>query len=176
MRLTLSHPRSIWKLHIPAFDFQQWIVSQQSYILYFDGASKGNLKVSSVGGVILDPRGNIETRFTWNLGITNNNQVEEYVLLKGIQLVKKNQIQHIIVIRDSMNTIRSMIKGTLPRDTQLCNITKNIRHMIKDIPQLSFCHVMRENNRLANSQANLATLFSKGTIKINKRLSHHPIL
>jgi hypothetical protein len=40
------------------------------------------LGVAGVGGVILDPRGNIETSFAWSLGITTNNQVEEYTLLQ----------------------------------------------------------------------------------------------
>jgi hypothetical protein len=60
-------------------------------------------------------------------------------------------------------------------DAQLRNIVKRIRHALRDMPQASFGHIMRENNSLEKSQANLATLNPKGTIRINVRLSHHPI-
>jgi len=62
------------------------------------------------GGVILDPKWNIEKRFSWSLGNTTNNKVEEYPLLKDFHLARENQIQHIIIIGDYMNTIRNMIK------------------------------------------------------------------
>jgi hypothetical protein len=65
-----------------------------------------------------------------------------------------------------------MIKGTLPTDALLRNINKKIRDMIKDIPQISFWHVMKKNNRLADSQDNLATLLPKGTIEI---MGYYPI-
>jgi hypothetical protein len=74
-----------------------------------------------------------------------------------------------------MNTIRNMIKWTLPRDALLSNNIKNNIHMIIYISQIYFLHVMRENNRLPKSQANLTTLLPKGTIRINGRFSHHPI-
>jgi ribonuclease HI len=103
--------------------------------LCFDGASKGNPREAGVGGVILDPRGNIEMSFAWSLGCTTNNQAEEYTLLKGVQLVRENQIQRIIIIGDSLN---SMIKGTLPKDSQLYNIIKKTRNLLVGIPQVSF--------------------------------------
>ena len=103
------------------------------------------------GGVILDPRGDFGISYTWSLGYTTNNQVEEYTLLKGIQLAKEIQTQHIIIIGESLNTIQNMIKGTLPKDSQLCNLIKNIRQLLVGITQSSYHHVLRENNQLADS-------------------------
>jgi hypothetical protein len=51
---THSQVRSSWQLHIPPFDFSDWIKSQNVHILCFDGASKGNPGVAGAGGVILD--------------------------------------------------------------------------------------------------------------------------
>jgi ribonuclease HI len=91
-----------------------------------DGASKGNLRVAGAGGVLFGPKGYIELRFAWNLGIASNNQTEEYAFLQGIYLAKARGIQYLIIIDDSLNTIQSMIYGSSPLDAQLNNITKKI--------------------------------------------------
>jgi hypothetical protein len=90
-------------------------------------------------------------------------------------IAKERQIQHLGILGDSLNTIRSLVNGTMPRDIQLNNIIKTIRHALKDIPQVTFRHILRENNGLVYAQANLATLAPKGAIWINGRSSHLPI-
>jgi hypothetical protein len=39
------------------------------------------LEVVVVRGVILDPKGQLETTFTWDIGKSTNNQAEAYALL-----------------------------------------------------------------------------------------------
>jgi hypothetical protein len=74
-----------------------------------------------------------------------------------------------------MNTIIILIKGTFLKDAHLRNILKKIINVLRYFPQVSIHHIMRENNSLEDTQANLATMKEKGTIRINGRLSHHPI-
>jgi hypothetical protein len=74
-----------------------------------------------------------------------------------------------------MNTIRSLIKGTFPKNAHLKNILKKIINVLRYFPQVSIHHIMRENNSLEDTQANLATMKEKGDVRINGRLSHHPI-
>jgi ribonuclease HI len=70
--------------------------------------------VIGVGGVILEPRGNHIVKYAWILGQATNNQAKEYTLLKGVQLAKGLQLQHLIIVGDSKNTIQCMIKGVTP--------------------------------------------------------------
>ena len=58
-----------------------WLQEQNSYSLFFDGASKGNPGVVGAGGILLDPRGQIEKNFAWGLGRKTNNEVESMALL-----------------------------------------------------------------------------------------------
>jgi hypothetical protein len=44
-----------WHLHISGHEFEEWKHSQMLHILCFDGASKGNLGVTGVGGVLFSP-------------------------------------------------------------------------------------------------------------------------
>lgn len=50
--------------------------------IFFDGASKGNLGTTGVGGLILFPDRLSETGFSWGLGTSSNNQAESHNLLK----------------------------------------------------------------------------------------------
>jgi hypothetical protein len=86
---SISQPassRSLGHLHFPPKKFHEWLLSQQSHILFFDGTSKGNPGLEGARGVLLGPRRIIESRYAWSIGYATNNQEEEYVLLKGVQL------------------------------------------------------------------------------------------
>jgi hypothetical protein len=63
----------------------------------------------------------------------------------------------------------------MPRDVQLRNIVRKIKHTLKDIPQATFHHILRESNGLVDAQANLATLAPKWDIWINGTSFHLPI-
>jgi ribonuclease HI len=59
--------------------------------------------------VLYDPRGKIETPYHWSIGITTNNQVEAYALLKGLQIERENNIETMTIVGDSKNTIHHLI-------------------------------------------------------------------
>jgi hypothetical protein len=56
---------------------------------------------------------------------------------KGVQLAKRLQLQHLIIIGDSKNTIRSMIKGATP-NVYLSNIIKKDNLELASIPRSHF--------------------------------------
>jgi ribonuclease HI len=145
------------------------------HFLCFDGASKGNPRVESVEGIILDPGGNLEIKCAWSLGQENNNQVEVYALLKGVQLAKGLQLQQLIIVGESNNTIWRFIKGAPPNFTHPINIIKKMKFEIESIPKVSFYHVKRENNCLDDSQANIAVSIPKGVIIVNESLYQNQI-
>jgi ribonuclease HI len=130
-------------------------------------------KVAGAERVILDPRGNQVVKYAWSLGHASNNQAKEYALIKGVQLAKGLQLQHLIIIGDSKNTIRYMIKGTFS-NAQLSHVKKK-KVELKGIPHTSFIHVKRENNKWVDSEANYAIKLSKGAISICGSLSQHLI-
>lgn len=60
------------------------------------------------GGVIMDPRGIIETSFAWGLGVFSNNQAKAYALWKGLKISKGSCAQSLVVVRDSNTIINHM--------------------------------------------------------------------
>lgn len=114
--------RASWQLHLSHIEFIEWQQSQSSHTLYFDGASKHNLRVARAGGVLFGPRGNMENTYSQNLDQATNNQAKAYALLQGLTLARAPNIYEIVILGDSKNAIRYLQLGTLPRDAHLCSI------------------------------------------------------
>ena len=80
---------------------------QKYYILFFDEASKRNIRVVGFGGIFCDSEGNIVAKYVWGLGQATNDQVEDYALLWGILIASEKKIVSLKVIGDSMVIIKS---------------------------------------------------------------------
>jgi ribonuclease HI len=77
-----------WQLRLSNQEFENWRQKQAKTILFFDGASEGNSGTTSMeGGVIFDPGGNQNIRYSWGLGNKTNNQVEVLVVYMGLTLI-----------------------------------------------------------------------------------------
>jgi ribonuclease HI len=98
-----------------------------------------------------------------NLGKDTNNKAEAYALLKGLQLAKIHQIHNMNVPGDSKTIIRSMVQGTDPKNLSLKQIINRIRVDSQPI-KLTFYHIMREHNKVANNLVNEAIGKPPGTI------------
>jgi hypothetical protein len=57
-------PKSLWYLHFSPTEFTVWLLSQNICTLCFNDASKWNLGVVLLGGVILGPRGSLESSYS----------------------------------------------------------------------------------------------------------------
>ena len=56
-------PQANWEIHLEEQEFIKWRSALGEHYLFFDGASKGNLRAVGGGGVILNPDGSTEIRF-----------------------------------------------------------------------------------------------------------------
>ena len=61
-------------------EFKEWKIKENKYILFFDGASKGNPRVAGGGGIPVGPNELPKIRFAWGLGIESNNIAEALAL------------------------------------------------------------------------------------------------
>ena len=69
-----NHTR--WQIRKNPESFNKWWTNLDRHTLFFDGASKGNLGLSSAGEVIFDPGGNKQNEFAWGIGRNTNNYAE----------------------------------------------------------------------------------------------------
>ena len=84
---------------------------RNSYAFFFNGALKGNLGVAGVGGILLDPGGQIEQTFSWGLGHRTNNEAEWMALLQGMEILANTDHSRIAIFGDSRQVIYKMING-----------------------------------------------------------------
>jgi len=113
--------------------------------------------VASVEGVLYGPQGIMELTYFWSLGVATNNQANPYALLQGLRQAKSNNVQQIIILGDSKNTIKHMRNGSLPKDSRLkAIILQKIRLEIQHGPQVEFLHFHQHNNSIADQKDNKA--------------------
>jgi pterin-4a-carbinolamine dehydratase/ribonuclease HI len=122
--------------------------------LYGDGGSRGNPGPSASGYVILDLDDNILYQNGVYLGITTNNQAEYQALKLGLEKAHKEGVTEIDVYMDSLLVINQM-KGIFKvKNRDLWPIHSAIQELAKQFKKVTYTHVPRELNKLADGQVN----------------------
>ena len=123
-------------------EFLEWWQSQNKVLVFFNGASKGNLGITEAGGLLHYPRGMLETSFIWDIGQSMNNQVEILALLKSCQLAKQVSHKDLQIFGDSKILIK-----VLNTDKHFSNFSLNgtmhmIQFILTEFESVSFSHVL----------------------------------
>jgi len=125
--------------------------------LFADGGSRGNPGPSSSGFVILDMNDKVLVDKGVYLGITTNNQAEYTALKLGLEEAHKMGIQEVEIYMDSLLVINQMNGIFKIRNRDLWPIHDAIKTLAKQFKHVSFSHVPREFNKLADAAVNRAT-------------------
>ena len=102
--------------------------------------------------------------FSWGLGINTSIQAEALALLQGLKSLLNLEIKEVNVFGDSQVIIKIMVTNSSPRDIRLARLISRIRILGKLFKKLSYYHVLRENNKEADLEANKVVLTSTGAI------------
>lgn len=122
--------------------------------MYTDGGSRGNPGPSAGGYVILDMEDNVVKSNGKYLGITTNNQAEYHSLKGGLEMAAQLGIKEIDVYMDSLLVINQM-KGIFKiRNRDLWPIHDAIKSLLPQFKKITFTHVPRELNKLADAEVN----------------------
>jgi len=125
--------------------------------LYADGGSRGNPGPSASGYVLLDMSGRIVLKKGEYLGITTNNQAEYQALKLGLEhALHDYQAREVHVYMDSMLVVNQMKNIFKVKNRDLWPIHDACRELVKKFDKVSFDHVPRELNKLADEEVNKA--------------------
>lgn len=123
-------------------------------VLYADGGSRGNPGPSACGYVLLDEQGEVLVDKGVYLGITTNNQAEYQGLKSGLQEAKLMGAREVAVRLDSLLVINQM-KGVFKvKNRDLWPIHESIKELVAGFRKVTFTHVPREMNKLADAAVN----------------------
>lgn len=124
--------------------------------LYADGGSRGNPGPSASGFALLSESGEIVVKKGIYLGVTTNNQAEYQSLKLGLQEAKKLQAERVKVFMDSQLVIRQMQGIYKVKNRDLWPIYTAIKDLVTTFKQVTFKHVPRELNKIADGAVNEA--------------------
>jgi ribonuclease HI len=124
--------------------------------IFGDGGSRGNPGPSASGFVILDMEDNVLVDKGVYLGVTTNNQAEYTALKLALEEARSMGVQEIQVYMDSLLVVNQM-KGIFKiKNRDLWPIHDAIQKLTKEFKKVSFSHVPREFNKLADAAVNRA--------------------
>lgn len=122
--------------------------------LYADGGSRGNPGPSAGGFAILDMENNVVITSGKYLGITTNNQAEYHSLKGGIEEAVRRNIKELHVFMDSLLVVNQMVGIYKIKNRDLWPIHQAIKELLPRFDKVTFQHVPRELNKLADSIVN----------------------
>ncbi len=125
--------------------------------LYADGGSRGNPGPSASGYVLLDMAGRIVHKDGQYLGVTTNNQAEYQALKLGLEhALHDYQAKEMHVYMDSMLVVNQMKNIFKIKNRDLWPIHNACVELASQFQKISFDHVPRELNKLADTEVNRA--------------------
>ena len=128
----------------------------QRLILRTDGGARGNPGPAAAGAVIETEDGVVLAKYKRYLGILSNNQAEYQALILGLRAIALWQPAAVQVRMDSELIVKQMNGEYRVKAPHLLPLYTETRQLVTVLPQVSFLHVPRAQNHLADALANEA--------------------
>jgi ribonuclease HI len=124
--------------------------------MYADGGSRGNPGPSASGFAIMDMDGQIVVKKGIYLGVTTNNQAEYQALRLGLEEARNMGVREVHVYMDSLLVINQMVGIFKVKNRDLWPIHEAIKELAATFKHVSYTHVPRELNKIADAEVNEA--------------------
>ena len=125
-------------------------------VVFIDGACRGNPGPSAIGVVFKDKKGEVLKSFSEKIGPATNNIAEYYALIFALQQAIIMGIKQLEVFTDSELLARQFNGEYRVREESLKLLHFLVKHLRQGFQKITVVHVPREQNKLADSQANKA--------------------
>jgi ribonuclease HI len=123
---------------------------------YVDGASRGNPGPASVGVVIQSADGEAVKTLSKTIGVTTNNVAEYTALLLALQEAVMLGAKELQIFTDSELVAKQWSGDYKIKDATLKVLFLLASHLKPAFKKLAVTHVPREQNKLADAEANRA--------------------
>ncbi len=127
-----------------------------SHIINTDGASRGNPGPSGIGYCIRNVNGDVVEKGGEFIGFTTARSAEYFAMKKGIERAIELEIKSVQFVSDSLMLVNQLNGIMKPKNPDIIPIYNIIQDLLKKFDSVSFTHVPREENILADREANKA--------------------
>src|SRR5690606_18985618 len=128
--------------------------SDDAIVIYSDGGSRGNPGPSAAGFVILNSQQEVIAEGGEYLGITTNNQAEYQGVRIGLEKAIELGYKKVDFKLDSMLVVNQMKGYYKIKNRELWPINERIRMLMTKFDRVTFTHVNRQFNQLADGMVN----------------------
>lgn len=127
-----------------------------SVTIYVDGASRGNPGPSGIGYHIVDTNGSTIEQGGEFIGFATSRVAEYYAMHKGVSLAIERQLKTVRFVSDSLMVVNQLNGIFAVKNRDVLSIYKDIEEKLTYFDAVSFTHVPRSNNIIADHEANAA--------------------
>ena len=124
--------------------------------LWTDGGARGNpgpaayaFVLETEDGTVLDARGEA-------IGVATNNVAEYSALLAGLERAAELGVDELEVVSDSELLVKQMTGVYRVKNEALRELSAEAARLARKLPQVTYTHVRREHNELADRLVNEA--------------------
>lgn len=128
--------------------------SKDRVIVYADGGSRGNPGPSASGYIIMNEQGQVTHEGGVYLGITTNNQAEYHGVILGLEKAHEIGAKVVDFRIDSLLVVNQMNGIYHIKNRELWPVNERIRELAVQFDKVTFTHVNRESNQLADGMVN----------------------
>ena len=128
----------------------------QRYIVYTDGAARGNPGPGGAGAVVQHPSGERVAEVREYLGCVTNNVAEYRALLLGLERARQLGARCVEVRSDSELLVKQMRGEWKIKNDALRTLARRAHVLAAEFERVSYVHVRREFNKAADRLANQA--------------------
>jgi ribonuclease HI len=144
------------KIMIPLKNKEAKIFPESTFIMNFDGCSKGNPGLAGVGAVIYCLDDEIWSGSLFLGKNATNNQSEYTGLIFGLQQALDMNIKTLMVKGDSQLVINQMTGKYKCNSENIIELYKKAKELEKRFENIYFVHVLRHLNKRADELSNEA--------------------
>ena len=124
--------------------------------VYVDGASRGNPGPSGIGYCIIDANGSSLARGGEFIGFATSRMAEYYAMRSAIERALSLGIKSAKFLSDSLMVVNQLNGIFKVKNADIAPIYNDIQKMIPKFDSVSFSHIPREENLIADGEANAA--------------------
>jgi len=126
------------------------------WLLYADGASRGNPGPAAIGAVIFDDQGRERHRISQIIGRATNNQAEYRAAIAAVEAAVALGARHVELRMDSELVVRQMDGRYKVRNPGLKPLAARLKGLRWQLASLRAVSIPRQQNTLADELANQA--------------------
>lgn len=141
---------------------------REDFVLYTDGASKGNPGHSGIGFIIYNKAGDIIAKSSRYIGETTNNVAEYTALIDALQRAIDLNIDSVEIRMDSELVVKQLNREYRVRSNRLKPLYEKVRNLLNELSTFSVVKIPREENELTDRLASLAVKKYLGEIEENE--------